>query len=113
MNQLGGNAAVFIEEQQQLFMPSIILNQVRSEKEKKIGVAMEKACLKYFNLNVKFMGHLTFNESVRSSILARQPIAVESPDSETMQQLKIIYNELLQHEQERTEKHNLLSQLSL
>ena len=74
---------------------------------------MQRACLKYFNLNVKFMGHLTFNESVRSSILARQPLAVESPDCETMQQLKTIYNELLQHELDRTEKHNLLSKLSL
>jgi len=113
MGQLGGNAAVFIKEQQQLFLPTIVLNQVRSEREYKIGPAMQRACLKYFSLNVKFMGHLTFNESVRSSILARQPLAVESPDCETMQQLKIIYNELLQHELDRTEKHNLLSKLSL
>ena len=113
MGQLGGNAEVFIKEQQQLFLPTIVLNQVRSEREYKIGPAMQRACLKYFSLNVKFMGLLTFNESVRSSILARQPLAVESPDCETMQQLKIIYNELLQHELDRTEKHNLLSKLSL
>jgi len=113
MNQLGGNAAVFIEEQQQLFMPSIILNQVRSEKEKKIGVAMEKACLKYFNLNVKISGYLDFDETVRQSVIDREPLAKNSLESVPVQQLSIICEKLLKEEKEGTKKNNLLSQLAL
>ena len=113
MNQLGGNAAVFIEEQQQLFMPSIILNQVRSEKEKKIGVAMEKACLKYFNLNVKISGYLDFDETVRQSVIDREPLAKNSLGSVPVQQLSIICEKLLQEEKEGTKNNNLLSQLAL
>ncbi|MEC9337523.1 MAG: hypothetical protein VX927_03470, partial [SAR324 cluster bacterium] len=103
----------FIEEQQQLFMPSIILNQVRSEKEKKIGVAMEKACLKYFNLNVKISGNLDFDETVRQSVLDREPLAKNSLESVPVKQLSIICEKLLQEEKERTKKNNLLSQLAI
>ena len=57
-NKLGGKATVFIEEQIQYFMPKLILNQVRTERDQMVGPAMKKACLKYFNLNVKFIGQV-------------------------------------------------------
>ena len=112
LNQLGGNAAVFIEEQQKSFMPGIILNQVRSEKEKKIGTAMEKACLKYFDLNVKVSGFLDFDETVRQSVLDREPLAKSSLESEPVQQLSNICETLLLEEKARAGKNNLLSQLA-
>jgi len=112
LNHLGGNAAVFIEEQQKSFRPCIILNQVRSEKEKKIGAAMVKACLKYFDLKVKISGHLDFDETVRQSVLDREPLAKSSLESEPVQQLSNICEILLLEEKARTEKNNLLSQLA-
>jgi len=112
LNHLGGNAAVFIEEQQESFRPCIILNQVRSEKEKKIGAAMVKACLKYFDLKVKISGHLDFDETVRQSVLDREPLAKSSLESQPVQQLSNICEILLLDEKARTEKNNLLSQLA-
>ena len=112
LNHLGGNAAVFIEEQQESFRPCIILNQVRSEKEKKIGAAMVKACLKYFDLKVKISGHLDFDETVRQSVLDREPLAKSSLESKPVQQLSNICEILLLDEKARTEKNNLLSQLA-
>ena len=112
LNHLGGNAAVFIEEQQESFRPCIILNQVRSEKEKKIGAAMVKACLKYFDLKVKISGHLDFDETVRQSVLDREPLAKSSLESKPVQQLSNICEILLLDEKARIEKNNLLSQLA-
>jgi len=113
LNKLGGSTTVFIEEQLQLFNPKIILNQVRTERDQLVGPAMKTACSKYFNLNMKFTGNISEDESVRKSVLDRKPLAVAYPDGVPMQQLKSICANILQEETERSAKNNLLSQLAL
>ena len=112
-NKLGGKATVFIEEQIQYFMPKLILNQVRTERDQMVGPAMKKACLKYFNLNVKFIGQVSFDDSVRKSVLERQPLAVAYSDSEPMEQLEVILTDLLKDEKENAGNNSILSQLTL
>ena len=107
------SATVFIEKQLSLFEPKIILNQVRSQRDQLVGPSMKEACSKYFKLNLKFMGYLTEDDSVRKSVLEREPLAVTFPDGVPMQQLKTICSDILQEESERAVKNNLLSQLAL
>jgi len=111
-NKLGGSKKVFIEEQLQIFIPKIILNQVRTEKDKLVGLAMKAACSKYFNLNMTFLGYISEDDSVWKSVLNRKPLAVASPDSEPMQQLKKICTDILLEENELTSRNNLLSRLA-
>ena len=111
-NKLGGSKTVFIEEQLQIFMPKIILNQERTEKDKLVGLAMKDACSKYFNINMTFLGYISEDESVWKSVLNRKPLAVASPDSVPMQQLKTICSDILLKETELTSKNNLLSKLA-
>ena len=113
LNELGGSATVFIEKQLTLFEPKIILNQVRTQRDQLVGPSMKEACSKYFKLNLKFMGYLTEDESVRKSVLEREPLAITFPDCVPMQQLKTICSDILQEESERSVKNNLLSQLAL
>lgn len=112
-NKLGGKATVFIEEQIQYFMPKLILNQVRTERDQMVGPAMKKACLKYFNLNVKFLGQVSFDDTVRKSVLERQPLAVAYSDCVPMEQLKVIITDLLKDEEEYAGNNSILSQLVL
>ena len=94
-------------------MPKLILNQGRTERDKMVGPAMKKACLKYFNLNVKFIGQVSFDDSVRKSVLERQPLAVAYSDSEPMKQLEVILTDLLNDEKENAGNNSILSQLTL
>jgi len=59
------------------------------------------------------MGYLAEDDSVRKSVLEREPLAISFPDGVPMQQLKIICSDILQEESERAVKNNLLSQLAL
>ena len=112
-NKLGGKSTVFIEEQIKYFMPKLILNQVRNERDKMVGPAMKKACKKYFNLDVKFLGQISFDDSVRKSVLERQPLAVAYSNSEPMVQLKGILTDLLEDDKENSGNNSILSQLTL
>jgi len=113
LNKLGGSATVFIEKQLTLFEPKIILNQVRTQRDQLVGPSMKEACSKYFKLNLKFMGYLAEDESVRKSVLEREPLALSFPDGVPIQQLKTICSDILQEESEKAVKNNLLSQLAL
>ena len=113
LNKLGGKSTVFVEEQLQIFRPKIILNQVRTERDKQVGRAMKAACSKYFNLDMTFLGYISEDESVWKSVLDRKPIAVSHPDCVPMKQLKTICSDILQEETESAAKNNLLSQLTL
>ncbi len=112
-NKLGGRATVFIEEQIHSFIPKMILNQVRTERDQMVGPAMKKACLKYFNLDVKFMGYIAHDESVRKSVLERQPLAEAYPDCVPIKQLNKICADLLKDEKEFAGNNNILSKLAL
>ena len=113
LNKLGGKSTVFVEEQLQIFRPQIILNQVRTERDKQVGRAMKAACSKYFNLDMTFLGYISENESVWKSVLDRKPLAVAHPDGVPMQQLKAICSDILQEETESAARNNLLSKLTL
>lgn len=113
LRMLGGSAAVFVEEQLSLFTPRMILNQVRTERDKLVGPSMEKACLKFFNLNVEFLGYIDHDEAVRKSVLERKPLSVAYPDCTPMRQLRSICKAIQQAEPEKAAKNKLMTQLTL
>jgi hypothetical protein len=62
---------------------------------------------------VNISGYLDFDETVRQSVIDREPLAKNSLESVPVQQLSIICEKLLKEEKEGTKKNNLLSQLAL
>ena len=62
---------------------------------------------------MKISGYLDFDETVRQSVIDREPLAKNSLESVPVKQLSIICEKLLQEEKERTKKNNLLSQLAI
>ena len=113
LNKLGGSTTVFIEEQLHMFRPKIILNQVRTKRDRRVGAAMKTACSKYFNLEITFLGYISEDESVWKSVLDRKPLALAYPEGQPIRQLKDICSDILMKETEFAGKNKLLSQLTL
>jgi len=98
LKELGPEMSDFAEQQTERYRPSLILNQVRSNNDIKVGHAMETACLKYFGLSVDFRGYVTNNDLVRRSVLQRKPLMMQSPDSEIGQDLQRLLGNILQRQ---------------
>ncbi len=98
LRQMGGNAAIFVEEQLRNFQPMLILNQVRSNSDVRVGKGMEQACKKYFGLTLHFTGHLVQHEMVRDSVLRRKPLTIDQPDCLLSKQLETVSENLLRSE---------------
>ena len=59
------------------FRPRIIINEVRTAEDVKLGFAISSVCRKYFGIEVDYLGYVNFDEAARQSVAARTPI-VES-----------------------------------
>lgn len=95
---MGAELAKFAEEQTQRYRPNLVLNQVRSTNDVRVGHAMETACLKYFGLSVDYRGYVMSNDLVRRSVLQRKPLLTNAPDSEVGQDLQQLLSNILQRQ---------------
>jgi len=90
LSSLGSEMEYFAIDQARMFCPKIILNQTRSQRDIQVGLAMEKACLKYFGLSVECVGYIQNTDDVRNSVLQRSPLVLFRPDSLAAQNLRNI-----------------------
>jgi flagellar biosynthesis protein FlhG len=56
------------------FRPRIIINEVRTAEDVKLGFAVASVCRKYFGLEAEYLGYINHDEAARQSIAARQPV---------------------------------------
>jgi flagellar biosynthesis protein FlhG len=61
------------------FRPRIIVNEVRTAEDVKLGFAVTSVCRKYFGLEAEYLGYVNHDEAARRSIAARQPIVGLDP----------------------------------
>jgi len=101
LNSLGENMEVFVEQQASEFRPKLILNQVRSANDVRIGFAMDNACLKYFGVHLDFIGYIEYDDLVWKSILQRKPIVMWEPDALISKQLHMIRDNIVNNRQLR------------
>ena len=88
----------FIERQTKKFRPALVLNQIRTENDIRIGHAMENACLKYFGIYIDFTGYVTNHEVVRRSVLQRVPVLIQNAENEVGRNFNQLVNNLLNRE---------------
>ena len=65
-------AMIYVE-----FRPRIIVNEVRTADEVKLGFAVSSVCRKYFGFEAEYLGYVNSDEAARRSIAARTPVVVE------------------------------------
>jgi flagellar biosynthesis protein FlhG len=61
-------------ETMRAFRPRIVVNEVRTAEDIKLGFAVSSVCRKYFGLEADYLGYVSHDDQVRRSIQARRPV---------------------------------------
>ena len=83
-----------IKKELSSFRLKLIVNQVRTANDFKIGRYMRSALLKYFGLKMEFVGSVVFDDKVWQSIRLRQPFVLHFPGSMAAQNMRAICDSL-------------------
>jgi len=76
------------------FRLKLIVNQVRTASDFKVGRYMRSACLKYFGLQMDFVGSIVFDDKVWQSIRMRRPFVTQHPNTMAAQNIRAICESL-------------------
>lgn len=77
------------------FHPKLIVNQVRSSEEVKMGFSVRSVCRKYFGLDVDYVGYINYDDSVWRSIKERRPVVIAYPQSDGALYVRQIVKKML------------------
>lgn len=77
------------------FRPRILLNQVRSPEDVRLGFAVCSVCRKHFGFDPEYLGYVNHDEAVRASITARQPLVEMRSESDAAIYLQRIARKLV------------------
>lgn len=89
-----GEGARFVEAMRQL-RPKLVVNEVRSAQDIKLGFAVSKVCHRYFGIDAEYLGYVNHDDSVRKSIVARKPVLEFAPRSDAAIYLQRIARKLI------------------
>ncbi|MBI4925666.1 MAG: MinD/ParA family protein, partial [Bdellovibrio sp.] len=77
------------------FLPKLIVNQTRTQSDIDLGHSVKTVCKKYFDVELEYVGPLTYDPYVWHSIRKRRPVLLEFPNAKFSEDLqKIAYNAL-------------------
>jgi flagellar biosynthesis protein FlhG len=76
------------------FRPSLVVNEVRTAEEIKLGFAVKSVCRKYFGIDAEYLGYVNHDEAARRSVLARRPLVELMPGSDAAVYLERIARKL-------------------
>ena len=75
------------------FCPKLVLNQIRTPTDARIGFSMHHACEKHFGIDVNYVGFLEQDSVVIQSIRSRTPVLLHAPDSKATASInRIVHN---------------------
>ncbi len=76
----------------------LVMNQVRSFSEEKLGYSIEKICKKYFGFPVNYLGQISYDPAVWQSIRVKKSLLQRYPNSNSASELKELVTKLYQKE---------------
>jgi flagellar biosynthesis protein FlhG len=89
------------------FTPRIVVNNVRTAEDIKLGFAVASVCRKYFGIEADYLGYVNQDDDVRLSIAAHKPLAEFRPNSDASIYLQRIARKLiLAREQSQSQSQN-------
>ena len=77
------------------FRPRLIINQVRSTEDVKLGFSIRSVCRKYFGLDVDYVGYINFDDFIWRSIKVRRPLVLAYPQSDGALYIRQIVKKML------------------
>jgi flagellar biosynthesis protein FlhG len=69
-------------ETMRAFRPRIVVNEVRTAEDIKLGFSVRSVCRKYFGIDADYLGYINHDEAVRRSVRARRPLVDADPRSD-------------------------------
>ena len=97
INKINSQAGETLKYELASFSSKLIINQVRTPSDVKIGFSMRHACLKYFGVHLGYVGFIEHDASVLQSIRIRQPVMLYSPQSTASQSIRKIAQNIRQN----------------
>jgi flagellar biosynthesis protein FlhG len=94
LESLGGDEAERCAEALQRFRPRLLVNQVRSVDDIRLGFSVASVCHKVFGVEADYVGYVNHDECVRRAVLAREPVVRAFPESDAAVYLKRIARKL-------------------
>jgi flagellar biosynthesis protein FlhG len=78
------------------FRPRLILNQVRSQEDIKIGFSIQSVVRKYFGFGLEYVGYVNFDDAVWRSVKASRPLVLAHPQSDGALYMRRIVKKVLE-----------------
>jgi flagellar biosynthesis protein FlhG len=78
------------------FRPRLILNQVRSAEEIKLGFSISSVCRQYFGFALEYVGYINWDDSVWRSVKHRRPLVLAYPQSDGALYIRRIVKKILE-----------------
>lgn len=72
------------------FHPRIIVNDVQTAEDIRLGFSVRSVCRKYFGIESEYLGYVNRDAGGRESVRARTPLVVSKPRSEAARYLRRI-----------------------
>ncbi len=78
------------------FRPRLIVNEVRSSEDVKLGFSIQSVCRKYFGFGLDYVGYVNFDDAVWQSIKSRRPLVIAYPHSDGSLYIRRIVKKILE-----------------
>ena len=79
---IDSNEGARFVETMRAFRPRVIVNEVRTADDIKLGFSIASVCRKYFGIDAEYLGYVNHDEAARRSVRARRPIVASHPRSD-------------------------------
>jgi flagellar biosynthesis protein FlhG len=77
------------------FRPRLVINEVRSAEDIRLGFAVRSVCRKYFGIDAEYLGYVNHDAGARASVRARRPLVDSDPRSDASVYLARIARKLI------------------
>lgn len=77
------------------FRPRVVVNEVRTAEDVKLGFAVRSVCQKYFGIDVDYLGYVNHDPAARRAVVARKPLLEQSGESDAALYISRIAKKLL------------------
>jgi flagellar biosynthesis protein FlhG len=67
-------------ESMRAFRPRVMLNEVESSDDIKLGFSVRSVCRRYFGIDVEYLGYVNRDAAVREAVMHRRPVVDYKPD---------------------------------
>jgi flagellar biosynthesis protein FlhG len=82
-------------ETMRAFRPRLIINDVRTAEDIKLGFSIQSVCRKFFGIEAEYLGYVNNDDSARRSVRARRPLIDVYPRSDAAIYLSRIARKLV------------------